>query len=231
MFFTDIYPTSQEFVTAFKLQSQRIKLKVFTDEQNRLTPIPVIYQYLLAEFANVPLRYSSQTFLNMFWVTFIEHYPSLYISQLTYINNEYLKLTNMASRQHYMITTPSGKSISETFSAITNSGEISDSDAPFSLKQESLAHKEGNRTVQSFDNKKSITTNQDLYLNMMKIANSVVIFGVAKFASRFRNLGQRFYTISSFENNSPKINIEFDPDTIKKIAGKYRVIAVKSPNE
>lgn len=231
MYFTDLYPTSQEFITAFKLQAQRVKLKVFTDDQNRLTPIPVIYQYLLAEFANVPLRYSSQSFLNMFWATFIEHYPSLYISQLTYINNEYLKLVNMASRQHYMITTPSGKSISETFSAITNSGEISDSDAPFSLKQESLAHKEGNRTVQSFDDKKSITTNQDLYLNMMKIANSVVIFGVAKFVSRFRNLGQRFYTISSFENNSPLINIEFDPDTIKKIAGKYRVVAVKSPNE
>ena len=227
MYFIDLYPTSQEFITAFKLQANRVKLKVFSDDQNRLTPIPVIYQYLLAEFSNVPLRYSSQQFLNIFWTTFIEHYPSLYISQLTYINNEYLKLVNMASRQHYMITTPSGKSISETFSAITNSGEISDSDAPFSLKQESLAHKEGNRTVQSYDDKKSITTNQDLYLNMMKIANSVVIFGVAKFASKFRNLGQRFYTISSFENSTPTVNIEFDPDTIKKIAGKYRVVGIK----
>ena len=227
MFFHDLYPTSQEFEIAFNLQANRIKLQVFTDKTKRLTPIPVLYQFILAEFTNVPLRYNPQQFLNLFWTTFIEHYPSLYISQLAYIKNEYMKLEEMASRQHYMITIPTGKSISETFSAITNSGQISDSETPFSLQKESLAHKEGQKSVQSFENKKSITTNQDLYLNMMKIANNSITFGVAKFASRFRTLGQRYYTISSFENKSPNFNIEFDPDTIKKIAGKYRVVGIK----
>ena len=66
MFFNDLYPTSQEFEIAFNLQANRIKLQVFTDKTKRLTPIPVLYQFILSEFTNVPLRYNPQQFLNLF---------------------------------------------------------------------------------------------------------------------------------------------------------------------
>lgn len=226
IYFTDVFPTAQTFIVAHDLAVQPFNLAIFNNKEKRVTPLAIIYQYLVAEFSNVPLRYNSGVFLNLFWTIYIEHYPGLYISQLAYIKNEYLELEKASARQHYMITFPEGKSLTENFSAITNSGQISDSEAPFSLQNESLAHKEGSKSVMSFENKKSTTTNKDLYLNILKIANNAIKFGLKTFVSKFMGLGQKYYNINSF--NQPDHNeIFFDNDTMKKIEGRWRVVGIK----
>ena len=226
IYFTDVFPTAQTFIVAHDLAVQPFKLAIFNNKEKRVTPLAIIYQYLVAEFSNV-LRYNSGVFLNLFWTIYIEHYPGLYISQLAYIKNEYLELEKASARQHYMITFPEGKSLTENFSAITNSGQISDSEAPFSLQNESLAHKEGSKSVMSFENKKSTTTNKDLYLNILKIANNAIKFGLKTFVSKFMVLGQKYYNINSFDQQEHGQVINFDNDTMKKIEGTWRVVGIK----
>ena len=228
IYFTDVFPTAQTFIVAHDLAVQPFKLAIFNNKEKRVTPLAIIYQYLVAEFSNVPLRYNSGVFLNLFWTIYIEHYPGLYISQLAYIKNEYLELEKASARQHYMITIPEGKSLTENFSAITNSGQISNSETPFSLQNESLAHKEGSKSVMSFENKKSTTTNKDLYLNILKIANNAIKFGLKTFVSKFMGLGQKYYNINSFDQpDHSEVVIKFDSDTMKKIEGKWRVVGIK----
>lgn len=227
IYFTDIYPTVDAFQTAYDLHFKHDQANIFTQTKYRFTPLSVVYQYLLAEFVNVPLRYDTKTFVILFWTRYRENYFTLLIKQIAYIKEEYLKLTEKASRQSYMIHTPKGKSIMENFSAITNSGMIVDSESPFTLKSESLAHKEGTKNITSYEDKQTITTNADLYLNIMKIAGNVLKLGLTKFAGSFRDLGQLFYSRASFDQKTHVVNIEFDEDTMKKIKGKWRVIGIK----
>lgn len=233
VYFTDIYPTVDTFETAYKLAIRNWTNSIFHEKTIRFTPISIIYQYLLAEFVNAPIRYETNVFVNKFWTRFFENYFILLIKQLAYVQEEYLKLTERAERQNYMIHTPKGKSIVENFSAITNSGMIVNSESPFNLKEESLAHKEGSKNVTSYEDKQSITTNADLYLNIMKIANNVLKLGLEKFASGFRDLTQMFYNINSFQktNQPSPVKIVFDPDTMEQINDQWRVIGIKDRDD
>ena len=81
----------------------------------------------------------------------------------------------------------------------------------------------------SFENKKSTTTNKDLYLNILKIANNAIKFGLKTFVSKFMGLGQKYYNINSFDQpDHSEVIIKFDSDTMKKIEGKWRVVGIKN---
>lgn len=153
----------------------------------------------------------------------------MYIKQLVYANDQLEQLVNQQTRGTVNTNLPTGSTTSTNFSAETNAGELASSNEPFDLKKETLFHKSGNQNVTSFKDRQTKNEHTHLYMNALAITNSTMEFGVFDFCQNFSYLAKIFYVPNMIKSTSDsgETDIKFDPDTIKKIKGVYRVVGIK----
>ena len=232
MYFKDYYQDYEDFkqdLAIYVVDFKNNKIFDFNDNANRYTSLRNIWFALYQHFINKPLRYQAQDFKTQFWATFINYYPGLYIKQLVYANDQLEQLVNQQTRGTVNTNLPTGSTTSTNFSAETNAGELASSNEPFDLKKETLFHKSGNQNVTSFKDRQTKNEHTHLYMNALAITNSTMEFGVFDFCQNFSYLAKIFYVPNMIKSTSDsgETDIKFDPDTIKKIKGVYRVVGIK----
>lgn len=233
MYFKDYYQYYEDFkedLAVYVVDFKNNKIFDFNDNTNRYTSLKNIWFCLYQHFINKPLRYQEQDFKIQFWTTFINYYPGLYIKQLVYANDQLEQLVDQQKRGTVNLNLPTGTTTSTNFSAETNAGELSSSDKPFDLTQETLFHKSGNQNVTSFKARQTKNEHTHLYMNALAITNSTMNFGLIDFCKQFSYLAKIYYVpnmVASSASDVPVIDVKFDEDTVKKINGKYRVVGIK----
>lgn len=231
-YFHEIYPNLSAFkadliIYVNPYDAQKNDIFNFDKNDNRYTTLTSLFLWFQKTFSGRSLRYDDVTFKTQFWSIFIEHYPNFYIQQLVFANKQLESLIDKTVRGSSQTNTPSGETTTTSFNAQSNIGKMNDSQQPFNLTNETLYQKSGSQTSSSFKNRVTTNNQQDLYLNAIQVTNSTMNFGLQQFCSNFIHLAKIIFVPNLIKNNSVGAQIEFDSDTIKKIAGKYRVIGIK----
>ena len=232
-YFHEIYPSLSSFkadliIYVNSFDNQKNDIFNFDKNDNRYTTLPSLFLWLQKTFSGRILRTDDVTFKTQFWSIFIEHYPNFYIQQLVFANKQLETLIDKTVRGSSQTNIPNGETTTVSYNAQSNIGKMNASEKPFDLTNETLYQKSGNQTTSSFKNRITTNNQQDLYLNALQVTNSTMNFGLQQFCSNFIHLAKMIFVPNLInKNNNININIEFDPDTIKKINGKYRVVGIK----
>ena len=238
LYFQNVYPDIASFkadVVIYLTSFDKNKNNIFNFDINdyRYATLETLFLWINRVFISRPLRYDKVTFKTLFWTTFIEHYPNLYTQQLVYANKELEQLANTKARGTSSYSIPTGKVLNENISASTNVGKLKKDQSPFELQGEAIYQKTGNKSIASYDERKTENYQTDLYLNALAITNSTMNFGLQQFCSNFIYLAKKIFVpnllfkTSGDEPTPVPQDIKFDQDTIKKINGKYRVVGIK----
>ena len=128
---------------------------------------------------------------------------------------------------------PEGETIQSSILAATQAGQLTSS-TPFSFGHDKLAQKTFNQSKTSFSGRKTTTHDDDLYLNIVKIANTAINFRLQDFLNQFNSLVKQMYAfrppglaVNPEQGGTPTpIHFKINTDTLEWKSGKLNVKAV-----
>lgn len=238
MLFSHVYPDAVKFKADWTSYTTLLGVNNHTpfktdNTTSRLISIDGLYSAFLYFFNTRPIRLTNDNFKLKFWLRIVAFYSTFYYQQLALVNNDAELLKARAERDGVNYVMPEGETIQSSVLAATQAGQLT-STSPFSFGHDKLSQKTFNQSKTSFSGRKTTTHDDDLYLNIVKIANTAINFRLQDFLNHFNSLVKQMYAfrppgleINPDRGGTPApIHFKINTDTLEWKSGKLNVKAV-----